>query len=251
MTVLFTLAAVAAGVTGALVVVWASGREWTGGWDTRWSGRDDMSRSYGSGVRTTLRGLAAALVVGGLAAFPLGVVGMRYFGIIHLAYLGVTIAVPLVGAALAVRSLRGPLPRVWALAGVTLVLPAPVGWYATHVEPYRLAVDRKTVPVAADRAGDDTVLVGVLADLQTDRVSSHEHDAVDRLLAAEPDLILVAGRRAGVRSADDPVGGSPRCGPGRPPRDGRQPPLRVDRSGHGTAPGAAGPPVQPTVGGCP
>jgi predicted MPP superfamily phosphohydrolase len=178
-TLLFTLAALAAGGVGALVVVWLSGR--------------DGGHVMSPGWTATLTGLAAAGAVGGLAAFPLGVVGMRFFGIIHLAYLGVTIAVPLVGVALAVRSLLGPLPRVWALAGAALVLPAPVGWYATHVEPYRLTVDRQRVPIAADRAGDDAITVGVLSDLQTDRVSSHEHDAVDRLMAEDPDLILIAG----------------------------------------------------------
>jgi predicted MPP superfamily phosphohydrolase len=89
--------------------------------------------------------------------------------------------------------MAGPLAAPWALAALVLVLPAPVGWYATHVEPNRLTVDRVTVPVDGARAGDDPVRIGVLSDLQTNHVGPHEHAAVDRLLAEEPELILVPG----------------------------------------------------------
>jgi predicted MPP superfamily phosphohydrolase len=129
-------------------------------------------------------GLATVAAIGALAVVPLVAGEMRFFGLVHLAYLGVTVAVPMVGAAVAVRAVAGPLPAPWTVAAVVLLLPAPVGWYATHVEPHRLTVDR---------AGDDPVTIGVLSDLQTNHVGEHERAAVDRLLAEEPDLILVPG----------------------------------------------------------
>jgi len=171
MTLALTLVALAAGAVGALVAV----------------------RGGDAGWRTVGLGLAAAAAVGALAVVPLIAGQMRFFGIVHLAYLGATIAVPMVGAAVAFRSLAGPLPAPWALAGLALLLPGPVGWYATHVEPYRLTVDRQAVALDPARAGDDPVRIGVLSDLQTNHVGPHEHAAVDRLLAEEPDLILVPG----------------------------------------------------------
>jgi hypothetical protein len=175
MTLVLTVVALAAGAAGVMAVV-------------RSTGTPDAS-----GLRAVGWGLAAAAAVGAVAVLPLFVGQMRFFGIVHLAYLGVTIAVPLVGLAVGARVVAGPLPAPWALAGLVLLLPAPVGWYATHVEPYRLTVDRRTVPIDPARTGDDTVTIGVLADLQTNDVGHHEQAAVDRLLAEEPDLILVAG----------------------------------------------------------
>src|SRR5690606_20193888 len=37
------------------------------------------------------------------------------------------------------------------------------------------------------------IRIGVLADIQTDRVTGHEREAVERVLAAGPDLILIPG----------------------------------------------------------
>ncbi|HEY8546798.1 MAG TPA: metallophosphoesterase, partial [Acidimicrobiales bacterium] len=175
----------------------------------------------------------------------LGARGLDAFGALHLTYLGLTVTVPLLGAALLTRTLSapllarleptlpppppptaaerilgtrkaeaprpaGPLARRVAIAlGVVLLLPAPVGWYATHVAPHRLRVDRVAVPVDPARTGDDPVRIGVLTDLQTDDPGSYEHDAVDRLLAEEPDLVLLPGdlfqgsRQALDRHLDD------------------------------------------------
>jgi uncharacterized protein len=170
-TVGLTLVAVVAGVLGALMVL--RGRRASGWW-------------------TVGLGLGAAAAIGAVGAVPL-VLDNTFFGVVHLAYLGVTVAVPLVGAAVAVRTARRGLSAPWAAAAVALLLPVPVGWYATHVEPNRLGLDRRSVPVDPARAGDDRVRIGVLADLQTNDVGGHERAAVDRLLAERPDLILVAG----------------------------------------------------------
>lgn len=131
-----------------------------------------------------LLGVGAIVVVNGVD---------DVFGYVHLLYLGVTVTLPLVGAAtlgLAVR--RGAPLLVWLVAVVALV-PAPVGAYATHVAPFRLRVDRHVVPIDPERAGDDEVTIAVLADLQTNHIGRYERFAVDEVLAADPDVILVPG----------------------------------------------------------
>jgi predicted MPP superfamily phosphohydrolase len=88
---------------------------------------------------------------------------------------------------------RWQASRLVVAAAAMGLVPAVVGVYATHVEPRWLRVDREVVPVAADRSGDDDVRVGVLADLQTDDVGGPEERAVDELMAASPDVILLPG----------------------------------------------------------
>jgi predicted MPP superfamily phosphohydrolase len=144
------------------------------------------------------RGVGVLVVAGGIVLVAAsGVVvagGLRMFGVIHLAYLLGTVSVPLVGVAVAAVSWRGGAGARWpAVAAVVLLLPAPLGIYATHVEPFWLRVDHIAVVVPEERAGRDPVRIGVLADLQTNQVGDYEHEAVTRLLAAEPDLILLPG----------------------------------------------------------
>ncbi|MEZ5138282.1 MAG: hypothetical protein R2711_05820, partial [Acidimicrobiales bacterium] len=127
--------------------------------------------------------VAIVLVARERPLFPLG----------HAAYLIGCGAVPatavVVLAGVGLR--RGRL--VIGLGAALLVVLAPVGWYASHVAPYRLRVDRATVELPAARAGRDPVRIGILADLQTTRITSYEQDAVTRLLAERPDVILVPG----------------------------------------------------------
>ncbi|MFN8041631.1 MAG: metallophosphoesterase [Acidimicrobiales bacterium] len=85
-------------------------------------------------------------------------------------------------------SVTGPAVAVLALG----VLVGPVGWWASTVAPDRLEVQEPTVALVG-RAGREPLRIGVLADLQTRSVGPHEQEAVDRLLAARPDLILVPG----------------------------------------------------------
>jgi len=49
------------------------------------------------------------------------------------------------------------------------------------------------VPVAPARGGTGDVRVAVFADLQCDSIGAYENEAVDRLLAEKPDVILVPG----------------------------------------------------------
>ncbi|HWJ62040.1 MAG TPA: metallophosphoesterase [Acidimicrobiales bacterium] len=136
--------------------------------------------------------LAAATAIAGIVAAEAARFS-TFFAAAHLLYLVVAIAVP--AAALAVlvaAAVRGATWPVWAVAAV-LVLPAPVGWYATHVAPYRLRVERADVALPEERTGRDPVRVGVLSDLQTTRITSYEEEAVTRLLALDPDVILIPG----------------------------------------------------------
>lgn len=147
------------------------------------------------GLRALAPAGAVALGVGVVVAVALVVRsgGFALFSLAHLAYLGVTVTLPLLAVGLGVLAWRRSAPRpMWALV-VAGLLPAPLGWYATHVEPMALRVDEVVVPVAAERAGDDEVRIAVLADLQTNRVGDHERRAVDEVLAAEPDVVLLPG----------------------------------------------------------
>jgi predicted MPP superfamily phosphohydrolase len=67
-----------------------------------------------------------------------------------------------------------------------------LGGYMSFVEPVRLQVEEATVAMPAARTGPP-ITVGVLSDIQSERVGAWEHAAVDRLLAASPDVILVPG----------------------------------------------------------
>lgn len=173
-THLLTVAAVASSVAGLVVLA-------------RWSSGERL-RSAHLGVALTVAGACggATLAVGGL-------LGLNVFGVVHLAYLGITVTVPLIGlGSLGLGfGCRGSVPA--RVLGVVLLLPAAVGAYATHVEPDDLRVQRVDVPVDPARAGRGSVRNGVLADLQTNGVGDHERRAVDELMAARPDIILVPG----------------------------------------------------------
>lgn len=86
------------------------------------------------------------------------------------------------------RTRPGAQAAAWlAAAGL------PVLAWACFVEPYALERVEATVPLHVLRRGSAAIRVGVLSDLQTTRVASHEHAAVDLLLAEKPDIILLPG----------------------------------------------------------
>lgn len=177
-TLPLTVVAVAVGLLGAAVVL--------------------AGHRRGAPAEVTVgRGVVVVVAAGGLllvaATALVGFGGLRMFGVIHLGYLLGTVSVPLVGVAVASVAWRGAGARWPGVVAVVLLLPAPLGVYATHVEPFWLRVDHIAVAVPEERAGRDPVRIGVLADLQTNRVGDYEHEAVTRLLAADPDLILLPG----------------------------------------------------------
>lgn len=145
------------------------------------------------GGSAVIRSLGALAVAGAVVFVPVRGAGVEMFGTVHLAYLGATLAVPMLGLAVIARSLRRPRPRSVVVVGAVLVVPGLLGFYATHIEPYRLRVTSVSVLVDRSRQGNDPIRIAVFADIQMDRVTGFERRAVDRLLATRPDVILVPG----------------------------------------------------------
>ena len=133
---------------------------------------------------------AALLAAKGIVLVELGVTVP--FGVLHVLWLDLVIAIPLAAILLLALTRRhaGPLVRAAAVAALLL---APVGAYASFVEPERLALERAELTLDPRRNGERPLRIGVLADLQCEEVGDHEREAVDRLMAERPDLILLAG----------------------------------------------------------
>jgi predicted MPP superfamily phosphohydrolase len=153
--------------------------------------------------RISLTHVVAAVFTAGFAfcmkAALAVVAGMRLFGLMRLIWWDLALMVPvLCGGLLLLAVLRrragkaNTLTPAVALSAVAGLAIAPLAAYASFVEPYRLVVERAEVP-APQLAAGQTVTVAVLADLQFNRVTAHEHAAVDLALAADPDLIVLPG----------------------------------------------------------
>lgn len=119
------------------------------------------------------------------------------FSLIHLTYDALVITLPLSGLLILFMS------RVWrdrlrlsksvAAVAILSLLAIPIGVYTTFIEPFRVQLETADVILDSKRAGIAPITVGVLADIQTEHVTDHERDAIDRLMACEPDLILIPG----------------------------------------------------------
>ncbi len=134
-----------------------------------------------------------ALVAAWASLFVLVPRGLDEWGVVHLAYLLLTVSIPMVGVALVITGWRDARSWLAIAVGALLVVPAPLGLYATHVEPSWLRTDHLDLALDPSRTGDDPILVAVLSDIQTNRIGAHEREAVDRVMAAEPDIILIPG----------------------------------------------------------
>ncbi len=128
--------------------------------------------------------------------------GVWVFGLIHLAYDALFISMPIVAWALLVLSIRErsrspkklQLTKWVRVAALIIALVFPVvGWYATYVEPFRVQLEVHQVQINHWPAGNGPLRIGVLADIQTERVTDHERDAIDQLMVLKPDLILIPG----------------------------------------------------------
>ena len=138
--------------------------------------------------------LAAVLVVAAVTVKVLAVaaVGGTSFGLVHIVYLGLVVTLPLVGVGLLMlRRVRRRVPVL--LAALALLLPAPVGVYASFVEPSRLQVERTDVTVAPERRGDADLRIAVLADVQADDVDGYERRAIERANSLRPHVVLIPG----------------------------------------------------------
>jgi len=155
--------------------------------------------SRGLGARRILVSLG---VVIGLACLEVGVIAKvfsRGFFAINTAYCDTFIVVPLCALtllALRRKVLTGP---AWALVIAGLAL-APVGIYATFIEPQMLVTEEVDVPLA--RGPSEPLRVAVLADMQFTRVGDHERAAVARAMEFDPHLIVLPGDVLQVRWRD-------------------------------------------------
>lgn len=151
-------------------------------------------------LRRLIRAALATSVFFVMKAAFLTTFGLRHFGVIHLIYIDLVVLAPLIGAAvlLAPRVRIGGTPlcqlttpaRVAAMSSLAMIA---IGIDATWIEPYRLRLERTRVAVSPRRTGKDVVRIGILTDIQTNRVTDHERSAVDRLMAEKPDVILLPG----------------------------------------------------------
>lgn len=153
-----------------------------------------------------LSGPAAALVELLVAALvglgQLAVIrrtGGDHFDAMAVVYLDLVLTLPLVAATLLLGGVVGRrwglprLGRVATVGAVVVMLAAPLGFYATHVEPYAVSVERVALALPPERAGDDTLRIGVITDLQTTEIGGYERRALRLLDDADPDLVLVGG----------------------------------------------------------
>ncbi len=121
---------------------------------------------------------------------------LDFFGVVHVLYLAVVVSLPLTSLLHLFSGwvrLRGTKRRLANLNYALLILgllPAALGWYATHVVPDQLTTDRQTI-VLADVA--QPIRVAVISDLQTPNIGQHELDAVALAVASEPHLVLIPG----------------------------------------------------------
>jgi len=149
-------------------------------------------------IGTSIADLATGALVGALTSTLAAVVlvlafGLDRFGLLHLGYLLLVVAVPL-GCLLVVipnvldAEYRTPIRALGlALLGATLAL---AGLWGTHVEPTRLTVDR---PGLGATGATRPVVVGVIADLHLRTVDSHARKAVDEVVSADPDIVVLPG----------------------------------------------------------
>lgn len=132
----------------------------------------------------------ALLAVKGLVLLKLGV--ERHFGVMHVLWLDFAVVLPLAALLLGLLAWRhgGAVVRALVVAGL---LAAPVGAYASFVEPNRLVVDHATLRLSPERGGTDPIRVALLSDIQFETVGDHEREAVARLMAQRPDVIVLTG----------------------------------------------------------
>ena len=147
---------------------------------------------------TDLTDIITAFLVAGLFTTVEVVVlvlvsGLDFFGIVHVLYLAIVVSFPVGVAWIMIPNLLDAERRTPFLGWLMLLGAAAcvvIGLWATHVEPFRLQVDEQ---VLGATGATQPLVVGVIADLQTTSIGSHEDAALDAVLAGEPDLVVLPG----------------------------------------------------------
>ena len=144
---------------------------------------------------SSIREIEKAFVVG-VAALGIGTLIVNQihpldaFGYIHLLYLVAVISIPvLLGGWYVSAFVRRRRTRLLRMSGGLALVIALLGVWGTHIEPNWLAVDI----VAVSAPVHQPIRIGVLSDLQTPNVGKHEWSAVEALIDAQPDVVLIPG----------------------------------------------------------
>ena len=132
-------------------------------------------------------GLGCTIILTAVALFFTGP-DKFMFMVVHVVYLVLVVGLPLAGAI--VLAFGRPCPLIITTLCIVSFAAIPVGVYATHIEPFWLRVDAETLAVDGV---DDGIRIGVVADLQTTAIGDYENEAMDRLIALEPDMVVFPG----------------------------------------------------------
>ena len=139
--------------------------------------------------RTILGALAVVIVVGVASLVSALGLGGGLFGAMRLTAWAAFVHAPLVLIAMA-AVLFSRHRAVAAVAVVIAVLIVGVGVDAFFIEPTWLEVTRRQITSPKLKA---PLKIVVIADLQTDVIGPYERDVIARVVAEQPDLILLAG----------------------------------------------------------
>ena len=140
-----------------------------------------------------------AILIAGIVCFvkfPLWrELGVNPFGVMKVLYVDLVVAMPLVALAVLLGHWlrRRRSTRVVVALSLLCLAAAPIGAYASWIEPYRLRVETADIPLRAERAGSDAVRIVVLADIQTDHVTGYERRALQRAMDLKGDVIVLPG----------------------------------------------------------
>jgi len=151
-------------------------------------------RRWGTALADVLLGLLVASLFSIVVIIVLVLAaGLNAFGVLHFIYLLAVVAFPIFTIWIVIPQLidaerRTPIVG-WVLV-IGSIMAASLGWWATHVEPFRLQVDTQ---ILGARGAREPIVVGVIADLQTTSITSHERAALDAVLEAEPDIVVLPG----------------------------------------------------------
>ena len=151
-------------------------------------------RSWGTAPSDLAVGTVTAVLFSVVAIVILVVwADLDRFGFIHFVYLLGVIGFPIGVAIVSMPHLlnaefKTPL-IVWPLLLIA-TSAVVVGLWGTHVEPNRLVLDEATLGA---QGAQQTIVIGVVADLQTPNIGDHEIAARDLIVGGEPDVVVVPG----------------------------------------------------------